>query len=96
MKERSFQTKLIREIKDRFPGCIVIKTDPTYIQGIPDLIILYNDHWASLEVKARCKASHQPNQDYYVEYMNNMSFSRFVYPENKEDVLNEMERSFKA
>lgn len=89
--ERDFQAKLIKEIKDRFPGCMVLKNDSSYIQGIPDLLILFEDKWASLEVKRSNTASHRPNQEYYVDLMNNMSFSRFICPENKEDILHEME-----
>lgn len=77
-----------------FPGCIVLKNDPNHIQGIPDLTILWNRYWATLEVKRSPKANHQPNQDYYVQKMNDMSFSSFIYPENKEEVLNELQQSF--
>lgn len=79
-----------------FPGCIVMKNDPNYIQGIPDLIVLWNDRWAALEVKRSSKASHRPNQEYYVEMMDNMSFSRFIFPQNKEEVLDELQRSFRS
>lgn len=96
MKESKFQYDLIRELEKRFPGCIVMKNDPTYIQGIPDLIILFNNKWASLECKNSEKSKHQVNQDYYVEKMNGMSFSSFIFPENKEEVLDAMERSFKS
>lgn len=89
--ERDFQAKLIKEIRDRFPGCMVLKNDSSYIQGIPDLLILFEDKWASLEVKRSNTASHRPNQEYYVDLMNDMSFSRFICPENKEDILHEME-----
>lgn len=93
MKESQFQAKLIKEIRNRFPGCIILKNDSAHVQGIPDLSIFYKDRWATLEVKESEKATHQRNQDYYVETMNNMSFSAFIFPENKEDVLNDMERS---
>ena len=93
-KENNFQSVLIKQLKKKFPGCIVMKTDPNYIQGIPDLLILNNDKWASLECKKSRSASHRPNQDYYVEKMNKMSFSAFIFPENKEDILNDLERSF--
>lgn len=96
MKESSFQHDLIRELERRFPGCIVMKNDPTYIQGIPDLVILFEDKWASLECKKSEKSKHQVNQDYYVEKMNKMSFSSFIFPENKEEVLDAMERSFES
>lgn len=95
-KESAFQKGLINDLKKRFPGCMVLKNDPNYIQGIPDLMVLYNDHWAALECKKAHNAEHQPNQDYYVERMNDMSFSRFVYPENKEDVLRELQQSFES
>lgn len=95
-KESDFQRRLIRDIKQLLPGCVVLKNDANYIQGIPDLMVLYRDRWAALECK-RCKsASHQPNQDDYVAQLNEMSFSRFVYPENKEEVLNDLQRSFQV
>ena len=96
MNENKFQASLIKEIKMRFPGAVVLKNDPTYIQGIPDLTVFNGEHWATLEVKKSNKASHQPNQDYYVEKMNSMSFSAFIFPENKEEILNELERHFKS
>lgn len=96
MRESSFQSKLIKELKARFPGCIVMKNDPTYIQGIPDLIILYGNRWAALECKRSANEHHQPNQDYYVEIMDGMSFAAFIFPENKEEVLNELQQSFKV
>lgn len=94
MRENKFQSNLKKELKERFPGCIVTKLDSGDIQGIPDLLILYKDKWATLENKKNAKASHRPNQDYYVEKMNEMSFSRFIYPENKEEVLNELTEAF--
>lgn len=92
--ERDFQRDLIKELKKIFVGCIVLKNDSSYIQGIPDLIILFEDKWASLEVKKSATASHRPNQEYYVETMDSMSFSRFIYPENKEEVLYELQETF--
>ena len=83
-----------KELKARFPGCIVMKNDPTYIQGIPDLLVLHKDKWASLECKKSANAKKQPNQEYYVDRMNQMSFSRFICPENKEEVLDELQQSF--
>ena len=95
-KESKFQNGLINKIKERFPGCVIMKNDANYIQGIPDLTILHGDKWAMLEVKKNEKASHQPNQDYYVNKMNEMSYAAFVYPENEEEVLDALERSFKT
>lgn len=93
--ESQFQKDLIDEIKQEFPGCVAIKNDSGYIQGFPDWTILYKDKWAVLEAKREKDAPKQPNQDYYVEQLDNMSFSRFVYPENKEEVLNELRKTFK-
>ena len=95
MRESKFQSNLIQKIKKIFPGSIVLKNDPTYIQGIPDLLVLYKDKWASLEVKRSAGASHRPNQDYYVNKMNKMSFSRFIFPENETEVLTDLARLFK-
>lgn len=90
--ESGFQDKLVAELKSTFPGCMTFKMDQ--IQGIPDLLVLYKDKWASLENKKSAKAKKQPNQEYYVERMNDMSFSRFVCPENKDDVLTELKQFF--
>ena len=94
--ESKFQAELKKKLSDRFPGCVVMKNDPNDIQGIPDLTILYKDRWATLECKRSSIAHKQPNQEYYVKIMDEMSFSRFIFPENMEEVLNEMERSFKT
>lgn len=94
MKERDFQRNLIREIKDRFPGCIVLKNDPNYIQGIPDLLVLYEDRWAALEVKIDPKATQQRNQPYYIRRMNDMSYASFINPKNKEEVIYGMAQTF--
>ena len=90
--ESGFQDRLIAELKEMFPGCMVFKMDQ--IQGIPDLLILYGKCWASLENKKSATAKHQPNQEYYVDLMNKMSFSRFICPENKEEVLTELRKAF--
>ena len=87
MLENRFKTKLINELEDMFPGCIIIHMDPNEIQGIPDLLILHGNKWAALEGKKNATASVRPNQPYYVELMNSMSFASFIYPENKDEVL---------
>lgn len=92
--ESKYQKELIKKLQDIFVGCIVVKNDPNYIQGIPDLLILYKDKWAALECKRNCKASHRPNQDYYVSKMEEMSFAAFIFPENEEFVLNRLKRYF--
>ena len=93
-KENAFQASLIKDLEKRFPGCLVLKNDPNYIQGIPDLTVLYKKFWALLECKKEAKAKHRPNQDYYVDMANGMSYSAFVYPENKEEVLDELGKVF--
>lgn len=89
-KENVFQASLIRTIKNMLPGCIVLKLDPNYMQGIPDLLILHGLAWAALECKKSENAPHQPNQDFYVDKMNRMSFAAFIYPENTQQVLQDM------
>ena len=96
MKESKFQADLKKELKKMFPGCIVTKLDSSDIQGIPDLLILFKNMWATLECKKSANASKRPNQEYYVGLMNKMSFSRFICPENKEDILNELRKAFKS
>ena len=95
-KERDFQAELIKEIKNRFPGSMVLKNDPNYIQGIPDLVVLNGDKWAMLECKRSETASKRPNQEYYIRTLNEMSYASFISPSNKEEVLDELERSFKT
>ena len=94
MLESKFQADLKKELEKRFPGCIVTKLDSSYIQGIPDLLVLWRDKWAVLECKKNGSAKKQPNQEYYVNKMNDMSFSKFIYPENKEEVLNDLQQAF--
>ncbi len=94
-KESNFQSNLKKELREMFPGCIITKLDSGDIQGIPDLLILYKDKWATLENKRYEKAKKQPNQEYYVDKMNSMSFSRFIYPENKDSVLEELREKFR-
>ena len=94
MLESKFQADLKKELKQKFNGCIVTKLDSGDIQGIPDLLILYKNKWATLECKKNEKASKRPNQQYYVDKMNEMSFSRFICPENKEEVLNDLQNMF--
>lgn len=94
MLENKFQAKLIKELKKEFPGCMILKNDSSYIQGVPDLLVLYKDKWASLEVKKSATAKHQPNQDYYVDKMNEMSHSAFIFPENKDQVLDDLRKTF--
>ena len=93
--ERDFQPDLIKQLELLFENCIVMKLDSSYIQGIPDLLILFKDKWSILECKRELGSHRQPNQEYYVDLLNEMSFSRFIYPENKETVLNELKDFFR-
>ena len=95
-KESDFQSKLIKELEKRFEGCIVTKQDANYIQGIPDLLILYKDRWACLECKKSSNAKKQPNQNYYISRMNEMSYANYICPENKEEVLDELQQAFQS
>ena len=96
MLERDFQKNLIQELKERFPGCMVMKNDSSYIQGIPDLTVLYRDRWVVLELKRASGSSRRPNQSFYVEKLNEMSYAAYIHPGNKEQVLDEVQRSFKT
>lgn len=95
MLENKFQSYLIKKIEERLPDSIILKNDPNYKQGIPDLVIFYKDGWACLECKKSAKSSHRPNQDYYVNKMDSMSFARFISPENCDAVLDELVEYFK-
>lgn len=96
MRESQFQAQLIKKLGKILPSCIVLKNDPNYIQGIPDLIILYKDKWAALEVKRGKCASVRPNQAHYVRTMHAMSYAAFIYPENESEILDELQRSLCA
>jgi hypothetical protein len=94
MTEAQYQGRVTQKLKLMFPGCVVIKNDPAYQQGIPDWTILFGQCWAMLEIKKSLRARRQPNQQYYVEQLNEMSFAAFICPENEEAVLNELQAAF--
>lgn len=94
--ERNIQSRIIKEIKRRLPGVFVFKGDTRFMQGTPDLIILYNDRWALLEVKRTATSSKRPNQDYYVDELNKMSYAAFIHPGNEEEILNALQRALQA
>ena len=92
-RENAFQAHLIKRLKNEFPGCIVLKNDANYIQGIPDLIILHGGRWAALEIKRSSTAPCQPNQKYYVNQMSDMSYAAFVFPENEEEIFYDLQQT---
>ena len=92
--ESQYQAKLIQKLCQIFPGCFILKNDSGYMQGVPDLLVLFEDKWAMLEVKESPTAAEQPNQRYYVEKLDSMSFAAFIYPENEEDVLYDLQQAF--
>lgn len=94
-KESDFQRDLKDEIETMFPGCYVLKTDPTFFQGIPDLVVINGDRWGMLEVKISKEAPYRPNQEIYLEDLNKKSFAATIYPENKEEVLSELQHALR-
>jgi hypothetical protein len=94
MTEARYQSKLIKKLRLLFPNCVVLKNDPSYLQGIPDLVIFHGNRYAFLEVKADETSDQQPNQEYYVRKFDEMSFAAFIYPSNEQEVLSALEKAF--
>lgn len=95
-QESKFVREILKpELKARFPGCMILKQDPNMRQGIPDLLVLFEDKWASLETKRATKAERQPNQEHYVHEMDDMSFAAFVHPGNYQEVLDALQKTFR-
>jgi hypothetical protein len=94
MRESVYQSDLIHTLKTLLPDCVILKNDSGYLQGVPDLLVLYNDRWAMLEVKASSDSREQPNQLFWVTQFNEMSFAAFIYPENESEVLHALYESF--
>ena len=96
MRENEYQAKLIKKINDLIPGCIIHKNDSSRIQGYPDLTIFYGPRWAALEVKTSLDAPTQPNQPYWVDRLNGMSYASFISPETEDGVLHELQQALGA
>lgn len=93
--ESEFKKRLMREIERQYPGAVILKNDANARQGIPDHIILFGPRWAMFEAKAYQYSHRQPNQQYYIDVLNQMSFASFVYPQNKEWFLNELQQALR-
>ena len=94
MREAQYQAKLIKKIRFMLPGCVILKNDSSYMPGVPDILILFHSRWAMLEIKLSSDAYQQPNQDYYVHLLDEMSFASFINPQNEEEVLYDLQLSF--
>lgn len=92
--EAAYQAKLIQKLEKLFPGCFIIRNDPANLQGVPDLLVLFGSRWAMLEVKLSGRADVQPNQEYYIHEFGRMSFASFVFPENENQVLHDLQLAF--
>lgn len=95
-REALYQSSLIKKIYDMFPSSVVLKNDANYIQGFPDLLVLYKNRWAALETKRCSRARKQPNQEYYIGLLNEMSYANFVSPENEKEVLDALQQTFES
>lgn len=99
MLESRYQADLIKKLRELFPGCFILKNDTDYMQGVPDLLVLVGDRWAMLEVKRirpRSSADFEPNQEWYLEQLNDMSYAACIYPENEQEVLDDLQQAFRA
>ncbi|RTL03852.1 hypothetical protein EKK58_11795 [Candidatus Dependentiae bacterium] len=94
--ESQYQQHLIQNILSLIPGCLILKNDPTYRQGIPDLTVFYKDKWAFLEVKISATSKEQPNQRYYIDTWSEHVFASFIYPENEKETLDALQRSLQS
>lgn len=95
MLERDYQPTVIARLKEILPGCVVLKNDSGYIQGIPDLSFFFEDKWGMLEVKPNIFAKYQPNQEWYLDHLNQMSYANMICPENEEEIYLEIQRTFR-
>lgn len=96
MREIDYQKELIHKIQILFPGCFILRNDPAESQGIPDILILFKDKWAMLEIKTSIASHMQPNQEHYIDLFAEMSFAAFIFPENENEVLHDLQSAFGA
>lgn len=97
--EGPYKTQLTKTIYRMFgtDHCAVVRLDSALLQGIPDMGILFDGgFWALLEAKTSRRARIQPNQPYYVDFMNQLCFAAFIYPDNEEAVLNALQEEYES
>jgi len=95
LRESVYQAKLITKIEKRWPEVIIQKQDPNWRQGFPDLLLLFPGVWVALEVKLVLEGHTEPNQAYWVSLLDDMSFARFICPENESEVLDEIQQALR-
>lgn len=78
--ESNFQADLKKEIETLFPGAVIMKNDPNDIQGIPDLTVIWRDHWAWLECKTRNKCSQTVEPRFLYSVCTPLFFRGFYLP----------------
>lgn len=96
MQENKYKARLIKRLERTFPGCVILKLDPEFMQGVPDLLILYKNMWGMLEVKIDADAPMRPNQEYYIDVFEAMSFASFIHPGNEEEVIHALQHAFES
>lgn len=95
-REGSFKSQFIKRLQREYPRAIITKNDANQLQGIPDILFLLETFWAVFEAKDNVDSPYRPNQEYYLDLMNNMSFARVVYPEIEEEVIRELQRAYRT
>lgn len=93
--ETNYQRGLIIRLERMLPGCMILKNDPRQLQGVPDLLVIYNKWWGALEVKTD-SGRKEPNQEHYVTKMNQMSFASFISPSTESEVFRAIQRSIRS
>lgn len=100
-REREYQPGLIKRIENLFKVKFQVEVYVRKIdiqQGWPDLLILAPGFWALLEVKKEEPTSaddFEPNQEWWIEEFDSMSFSACIYPENEQEVLHALKEAFR-
>lgn len=104
-QEEVYQANLIRRLEHMFPGCVVVRLDPRFVdfyvegkrysQGVADILILFGSRWAMLEVKAAIDAPVQPNQPYFINMFDALSYAAFISPENEEEILYDLQHALR-